>query len=170
MASTFTVQTTHIRLQGFFLPNGLVVDELTATGEGLSFEPETGAYALSGEGSLIATIGEAALSSFLETQLPYSVRKVEVQLVGGRIQVAAIAKVVFEIKAVALMQLELIDEKALHVNLESVEPAPVRGLIEGQLQRLNPVFTVDDLPFKVRLERTEIEAGQLRVYGKFELP
>ena len=67
------------------------------------------------------------------------------------------------------MHIEIVDGKQLHVILEDADPFPARGLIESQIENANPIFDAADLPFAVTIERTEIEAGQLRAFGTFIL-
>lgn len=169
MANLFSADKVAATLTNVKLSNGLVISEIAlevdefslASGSFKPHSPKTG--------RVVATLTEPHIAEFLDTTLPSAVKKVDVQLIGGRIQVAALAKVVFDIKALALMHIEIVDGKQLHVILEDADPFPARGLIESQIENANPIFDAADLPFAVTIERTEIEAGQLRAFGTFIL-
>lgn len=170
MSTLFSADKVEANLTNVRLSNGLVISEIALEIEEFSLSAGDHAPASPRQGNVVATLTEAHLSQFLDTTLPSAVKKVEVQLVGGRIQVAAIAKVVFDIKALALMHIELVDGKELNVILDEADPFPARGLIESQIEKANPIFNAADLPFEVTIERTEIEAGLLKAFGTFRLP
>lgn len=170
MSEPIRVRQARMEFQGLKMEHGPEVDRLVLVGEQLTLTSNPLNLRLGRDGTAEATIGEESLTSYLSTKLPAPISKVEVQLVGGRVQVAAIAKIVFEIRALAMCKLEIVDGREIHVRLESVEPGgPVRTMLEGQLDKVNPVFDVADLPVPAILESTRIEAGQLIVTGKFEL-
>lgn len=164
------ISRAEIRLEKLQLSNGLVVDHLEASADDLTIRQDPVSASLEAPGTVKATLSEGTLTEFLNEQLPAAVRKVEVQCVGGRLQIAAIAKVIFEVKVLALCRLEIVDGKQIFARLESVDPGgPIRSLIESQIERVNPVFNADDLPIPVSLVSTQVEAGTLTVNGTFNL-
>lgn len=169
MFDSIPIQRVQVDLSGMILPNGLQVDRIVVGGDNVQIVPKPLDLILSGPGALSAELTEGELARFISGQLPAAVRDVEVQCIGGRLQVAAIAKVVFEIRAIAMCRLEIVDGRYLYVRLESVEPGgPVGSLIESQIDRINPVFDAADLPLPVTLHSVASEAGRLTVSGTFE--
>lgn len=170
MPTGITIHSTAIQLHDLALPNRLIVDEIAIQGENISLETDPLSIHTQTEADIVASLSENRLASFLETLLPSAVRQIEVQLVGGRVQVAVIAKIVFEMKVIALCTLEIVGESEIFVRLQSVNPGgPVASLIESQIDRINPVFSSSELPFPIRIIRSEIESGMLKVYGKLNL-
>ena len=169
MSHAIPIQHAQIDLSGMVLPNGLLVERISVAGRDVQIQPKPLDLILSAPGTLSAELTEGELARFISGQLPAAVRDVEVQCIGGRLQVAAIAKVVFEIRAIAMCRLEIVHGRFIYVRLESVEPGgPVGSLIESQIDRINPVFDAADLPLPVTLQSVSSEAGRLTVSGIFE--
>ncbi len=170
MENAIAVGHVSLNLTELTLPNGLRVDQIEANAAGMRISTNPVSAQTPEPGQITARVKEATLSEFLSTQLPSAVRQVDVQCVGGRIQVAVIAKVVFEIKALAMCRLEIVDEQQIFVRVESIDPGgPIATLVEGQVDRVNPVFDARDLPVPTRLLRAESTEGELRVFGEFQL-
>ncbi|MBS1705899.1 MAG: LmeA family phospholipid-binding protein [Armatimonadetes bacterium] len=164
MESVVSCGHVDLRLDRLKLPNGLLVDSLSLDADNLQFDTQSKQASLATAGTCVATVSEQSLTEFLMAELPSAIRKVEVQCVGGRIQIAAIARVIVEIKALALCRLEIVDERELYVRLESVTPGgPVEGIVESNLEKVNPVFKSEDIPFPVRMLEARVEHGKVQL-------
>ena len=81
--------------------------------------------------------------------------------------VEASVSILIRIGGTATCRLKIEDEKRLLVELVSAEFLGVgaSGLIQNQLEKLNPVLDTDDLPLPVALKEVRLEQGVLRIFG-----
>jgi len=161
MSDSLLADSARLEFQQLLLPNGLKIErisvEATKTGlenSSLCEEPPR----------VVAVLNESDLAAFIQPKLPPPVRSVDVQLVGGRIQVAAIAKVLIEVTALLILRLEVVEQKEIHLRIESVDaPGPLEGIIENRIQDQNPIFEAKDVPIPIEILGTRIEAGKLEI-------
>jgi hypothetical protein len=145
------------------LPMGLRVDEIRLNLEHARIRHDPMRIELDKPAGVQARITEANLAAFLEEQAPGGLRSFEVELANGTIRASATAQVVIPIRGMAICTLEVKNEAQLFVRLESISP-PVgiaRNMFEAQLEKINPVLDVQELPLKVRLLGTQIDNGLL---------
>jgi hypothetical protein len=165
-----TIRHASLVLDEVTLPDGLKIDRLELDAVEIVVSGETQLPRSSRPMNAIAVMTETTLTEYLNAQLPTPIKKVEVTLKDGKVQVAAVAKVLFDIQALAICRMEIRDESELHVVLESLEPGgPVRAIVEGQLEGINPVLRAADLPLRVRLISADIDNGEIRVLGTASL-
>lgn len=94
----------------------------------------------------------------------------QVSLEPGVIIVECRVRVLLEIPVRAKLGLAIADQKELHVELIEVDKGgPVPGLIQNQLQAVNPVFKASDLPMPFSLDQVEINPDFVVVYGTVTL-
>jgi hypothetical protein len=153
-------------LGGIVLPRGPKIDSFELSGEGIRLQTEPFSLELTQPAAVKAVVLQGALESMIRDEAPPMLKDIQVTCREGGIFVVARAKVVFEITVEAECVLEVVGGKELHVRLVSVSaPGPVKSALEGQLDRLNPVFSAADLPLKVELTRVEMMDGCIALHG-----
>lgn len=83
------------------------------------------------------------------------------------IVVTASIRVLIELKGNALCQLRIEDRKRIIVVLEEVDVMGVgaKGLVQNQIDQINPVLDAADLPFNIELTEVELRSGELVIRG-----
>lgn len=119
-----------------------------------------------------AVVTQEDLLRFVQTKTPDNVRIEALHLNPKGIVVVAAVKMLLEIKGNALCQLQILDGKQLHVVLEEVDIMGVgaKGLVQNQLDQLNPVFDAAELPLPVTLTSVELGTGILTLRGVAQPP
>lgn len=146
---------------------GLVVDELHLVGSDAQVATDPVSIELSDWAQLEATVMEADLADFLTRQAPGGLKDFDVTIKGGFVHVAATARVIVEVRATAICRLVLKEQRYLFVELDSVEGlAMAKGMIQGQLDQINPVLDAGDLPLRVELDHVEAEQGRIVLRGR----
>lgn len=149
------------------LPMGLVIDRLSITGSQAEIVLDPFQLKHEAWGELEAELTSADLADFLNFKAPANVRDFEVQVTDGRIEVKATAKVIVELRVTAICTLEIRELKKLFVVLERVEGVPMaHGMIQGQLDQINPVLDVSSLPLDIELDRIEADNNVVRLFGR----
>ncbi|HVL37858.1 MAG TPA: LmeA family phospholipid-binding protein [Fimbriimonadaceae bacterium] len=151
-------------------PMGLVVDEvrLRASAE-TAITTKPFAVTLEKPATLEARISEQGLAAFLNAQSPGGLKDFQVQLSDGKVTASASARMLIEIRATAVCTLKIVDGRQIWVELQQVEVfggINAKGLVEGQLEKVNPVLDVSDLPLRVILTGVAIDSGYVIVYGE----
>lgn len=150
------------------LPIGLNLDEIEVHAERLTFE--NGALKLSEAAKVSVRVSEASLEAFVVNQLPPLLRDPRVRFEGGLLLVTATVKVLVDITATARLRMVLHGEDELHLELVDVDkPGPVHGIVEKQIENLNPVFKTADVPIPLALEEVRV-TDRLELLGRFRLP
>ncbi len=146
---------------------GLVVDELHLVGADAQLATDPVSIELSDWAQLEATVTETDLADFLTRQSPGGLKDFEVSVKGGFVHVAATARVIVEVRATAICRLVLKEQRYLFVELDSVDGlAMAKGMIQGQLDQINPVLDAGDLPLLVELDNVQAEQGQVVLRGR----
>lgn len=119
-------------------------------------------------GQIEAHINEEGLKVFLDEQAPGGLQNFEVELTDGKIKLLATMTMIIPIRAAAVCTLRIVDGRQIFVDLESVDVFGVgaTGLVEGHLQKVNPVLDVSELPLDIKLESLEIKEGLIVLHGK----
>lgn len=145
------------------LPFGLDVEILRVEGTGLLLQREPFDWKLGEPAKVVATVTDLALQAFLEHKKPGGLRDFFVQLSQGEVQVHATARVLIEIRAVAVCDLEIVEGKQLFVRLKKVDVLGVgaKSLVQKQLDEINPILDVKDLPVPLELQTVEIGDGKI---------
>lgn len=160
--SSLDATLTHVRL-----PIGLTLDKVVVTGQGIHMDTEPFEFNLQKPGKLEVTVGAGAISAFLNTKAPKAIKDFEVAIGEGSMVVKATAKVVVTVAVHAECSLEIVDGKLLYVRLVSVGKlgSTIQKLVQNQLDDVNPVLDVDDLPLKAELSEVILAGGVVRIAG-----
>lgn len=146
---------------------GLVVDELHVVGADGQLDTDPISIALNDWAQLEATVTETDLADFLTRQAPGGLKDFEVSIKGGFVHVSATARVIVEVRATAICRLVLKEQRYLFVELDSVDGlAMAKGMIQGQLDQINPVLDAGDLPLLIELDNVQAEQGQVVLRGR----
>ena len=159
-------------LNDLVTPIGLNIAAVVIRGDGARVQTEPFAYELESEADLEALIHESALEAFVKTKVPDNIQDIWVSLVPDKVHVRAVVRMILPVTANAVCTLRIEEGKRVFVDLESVEVlgAGVKGLVQKQLDAINPVLDVADLPLEVRLTEMRIEEGRLIAVGKARPP
>ena len=167
-----SVGAWEIVLNELVTPVGLTIAAVVIRGDGASVETEPFSYEMESEADLEALIHEAALEAFVKEKVPDNVQEIWLSLLPEKVHVRAVVRMILPVTANAVCTLRIEDGKRVFVELESVEVlgAGVKGLVQKQLDAINPVVDVSELPFEVRLTEIRIEEGRLVAVGKARPP
>jgi hypothetical protein len=149
------------------LPMGLVVDEVRLAAVKGLLDKDPFQIHLEKPGTLLVRVLEKDLEAFLEKEAPGGLRDFEVSAKDGRINVCGTLKMIFDLRAAAICTLRIVNQRRLFVDLESVDVMGVgaKSLVEAQLEKINPVLDVEELPFEVLLDSVTIEPGVIVLTG-----
>ena len=103
----------------------------------------------------------------LEQKAPAELQNVQATLLEGQVRVTGSVRVLIELSVEALSHLEIRDGRQLWVALDSVQVAGVGGksLVEKQIEKINPILDVNELPFDLRMNSVTILPGEIWVEG-----
>lgn len=149
------------------LPFGLVVDSFRLSASGGSAETKPFSLSLSESALVEATVSQGSLLNFLTRESPGNVRMEALHITPKGIVVTASIRVLIELKGNALCQLRIEDRKRIIVVLEEVDVMGVgaKGLVQNQIDQINPVLDAADLPFNIELTEVELRSGELVIRG-----
>lgn len=167
---SLSVGAVQATLHEVILPNGLKLDSVTVAGNDLAITSDPFSMTLREPGRAEVRLGQASIQAFLLPQLPDTLRDVTVRLVPGYVVANATMRVMFEMRGTAKFVLRVVDESALHVDIESVDvfSGVAKPMIEKQLAAINPVFETKDLPLRLRLSAARIVEGEVIIEGLVE--
>lgn len=171
-SSRASVGAWEVVLNDLVTPIGLTIAAVVIHGDGASFKTVPFAYEMDGEADLEAMIHESALEAFVKTKVPDNVQEIWLSLLPDKVHIRAVVRMIISVTANAICTLRIEDGKRVYVVLESVEVlgAGVKGLVQKQLDAINPVLDVSDIPLEVRLTEIRIEEGRLVATGKAKPP
>ncbi len=114
-----------------------------------------------------AEIDEDTLQEFVASRVPQGIQVQSVSLVPGEIHVRASVRMLIELSAVAVCVLRVEDGTRVFVDALSVDAlgGGATGMVQRQLDEVNPVLDVSGLPFSVKLSGVEVAAGRILVKG-----
>lgn len=169
------IEACEIRLTGIVIPIGLRVDEVTVSGERLTAYDAEPWLELSESAHLNVVVSQESVAAFLEKRAPAGLSKFRVEAEDGMLKVHAVKRILIEVPATALCRLVIRDGREIHVELESVEVmggASLTELVRSQIDAINPILDVDDLPLPMDLHLTSVETneGRILVRGVAEKP
>lgn len=149
------------------LPFGLSLDVVKVTGKQGSLERHPFGIRLNEPANVLVSVSEEGLRQFLDQESPGGLKDFEVKLDAGKLYVAATVRIVLEIRARAVCDVEIVDEKQLWVRLHEVEVLGVgaRNLVEKQLEKINPVLDVAEFPFDIILQKVSLGDGDMVLRG-----
>ena len=108
----------------------------------------------------------------MKTKVPDNVQEISLKLEPRQIRIQASVRLILPMTATALCTLRIEANKRVFVELQSVEilGAGVKGIVQKQLDAINPVLDVTPLPVDVSLDEIRIEEGRLVALGKLMPP
>ncbi len=144
---------------------GLIVDliEIDSTNPKVAVDPF--GVELDEAAKAAIHIAQTSVAQFLESQAPGGLSGVVVNLVDGQLHIQSTAQVVVPVTAQALCSLEIVEGKQLKVVLDEVSPTAGRGIVEAQLERINPVVDTNDLPLNIEMTHIDLSDGWISIYG-----
>jgi hypothetical protein len=169
VSQSLSAKALRLDLSGLVLPAGLTVDEAWLEAADLEVDLDSGSVALPAPGMMAARVSEASLTAFLERKAPPGLDGFEVRLANGFIHAAAVARVIIPIRGAAKCSLRIEDQTRLVLDVVELDvPSAARGLVEGQLENLNPVFDAGQLrlPVRVLLEDVAVRDGWIELRGR----
>lgn len=162
--------TAHLR--NTVLPMGLNIDDIRIYGSKIRLIHPPFSAAMSQPGKLEVFVSSGSLAAFLEKLGPAGLRDFRVEAADDRIVVRAVKVVLIPIASTAVARLRIHEGRQLFIELDSVEVAggaPLKNLVQGQLDQINPVLDVAQLPFvKARLTGVTMDRGGIVVTGEVE--
>lgn len=150
------------------LPVGLVLDEVEITTGPGKIRTKPWELNLDQAGAVTVRVSEGSVERFLLQKAPGGFGDIRVKLLSGRVLVDASIKVVFmDVSVKAICRLVVQDRQRLVVQLVSADMmgmAPER-MIQNQIDSINPLLDVADLPIPLELDSVEVEAGWIVARG-----
>jgi hypothetical protein len=146
---------------------GLVLDEVIVQGEGVSIQKHPFSVQLDNPGTLEVRIGEKQLAAFLEKKAPGGLSDFRVKLTNDEIHVEANARIIFTVGVTAICTLRIVDGRQLFVDLARLDALGGQStfnMVQAQLDKINPVLDVEDLPVNAVLTKVESNSV-LTLYG-----
>ncbi len=167
-----TIESGVATFANIVLPMGLQVASLELTGSGFTLSSDPFRIFASSTCSVRATVVEGDVASFLRAKAPSNITFQSVRLVDGQIHIAAAMQVLITITAQAVCRLVIVDRKQLVVELDSVEVLGMggKGLVQKQLDEINPLLDVSDLPVAMELLTVDILNREIVLTGGLKLP
>jgi hypothetical protein len=149
-------------------PVGLRIERISLSGRGARIDSGPFSLSLDRPGDVEAVVHENAVKAFLEERSPGGMRDVSVAVLPNGIHVEATVRVLIDMRAKAVCGLKIVDRTKLYVELLSIEVlgAAPKNLVQRQLDAVNPVLDVGDLPFEAEFEQIELGTGRVTVRGK----
>ncbi len=151
---------------------GLVVDELEIQAGACEIKTEPFVLGLDQAAEATAVISAASVKHVLEAKSPGSLRDFEVEIEGGIVTVACKATLVVQIPVKVTAKLEIVDATKVFVRVQHVDVlgGPAKNLVEGQIEKLNPIFDTTEFPFGLVLESVACEQGKVVLSGSVNWP
>jgi hypothetical protein len=159
MPDEVRLQSLEAKAFGIILPMGLRVDEVQLTSGPARAETDPFRLFLDQPGRILAIIEETSVAEYLNQLAPGGLKGFSVACADEVIRINAIAKILFEVPVEADLTLAVVLQSA------EVKGADARKLVEGQLDRINPIFDVKDFPVPMRIERVEVRDQAIWVHG-----
>lgn len=152
---------------GLILPMGLRVDRLQVATGAARLEPEPFALRLARPGAVQATLKLKDVAAFLDAKAPGNLKDFRLHEHDGDLKVTAKAPFLVPIPVEALCRLEIVNQNQLHVRLLSVQVmgGQAKGMVEGILEKQNPILDAADLPVEVIFRSVEIQGETIFVKG-----
>jgi hypothetical protein len=156
------------RLLAVTLPMGLTLDEVIIQGESLHLESHPFSIGLPQPGTLDVRISGASLIDFLDRKAPGNLSEFKVRFEEGLIHIDAKMSMIISMNVGAVCRLRIEEGTKLFVDLVRMDAIGGTGafnLVQKQLDALNPLIDVQDLPFDAMLESVDADGEYLVLRG-----
>ena len=152
---------------GLVLPMGLRVDRLQLAAGSTRVEADPFALKLDRPGAVQATLKLADVAAFLDAKAPGNLKDFRLYEHDGDLKVTAKAPFLVPIPVEALCRLEIVQQNQLHVRLISVQVmgGQAKGMVEGILEKQNPILDAADLPVNIIFRSVEVQGETIIVKG-----
>lgn len=148
-------------------PAGLVVDTIEIDAQDASYESGRQKLSLTEPAAFKGVVLQEDLLRFVSERTPEGIEIDSIRLVPGKIVVEAAVTMIIRVGGTAECSLQIEGGKRLMVRADSVDVmgGSMRSLVQKQLDGMNPLLDVSELPFEVELRTVEIEAGRIVLGG-----
>lgn len=162
--------STTLRLEGLVLPNGLRIDSLTARASDIALWTEPFRTDLRGGGHATATVLLSDVAALLDAAAPSGLRGFRLNGSAEGVEVEAVRPGVLSVRVRALVALEVRCGTDLAARLLSAKVfgANLGRWLESTIERMNPLFSVRDLPLPFRMEGADV--GPDRIALRLTMP
>ncbi len=162
------VRQWRAELHGLEIPNGLQIERVTVHGGDASLTTSPFSLGLESPARLEASVHESALLSYLSSLTASGLRDASISISSEGIRVEATVKVFVDLRVRAICALRIEDGARLFVDLVSVDilGAAPKGLVQKQLDLINPVLDVSDLAFEFELDQVELVSERIVIRGR----
>jgi hypothetical protein len=170
MSNTFRVKKLAAVLHDLEIPQGPTIDQLTlmtgtteVTGDPFSLDMKDAA-------EIEAFFSLANLEAFLDQLSPGGLQGFSADEENGELRIKAQAKVIVNIPISALCELVIMNGSEIWVELKDVEVmgGSAAKLVEGLIEKINPIFSASDLPFPAELQ--SVSVGETGVTATGHVP
>lgn len=148
-------------------PAGLVVDSIEIDAQDASYDSSRQKLALNKPAAFRGVVLQEDLAQFVRDKTPEGIEIDSIRLFPGKIVVEAAVTMIIRVGGTAECSLQIEGGKRLLVRADSVDVmgGSMRSLVQKQLDSMNPLLDVSELPFDVELASVEIEAGRIALGG-----
>ncbi len=169
--SDIAIGSIDATLRDLRLPVGLVLDYVKLDADGAAVRIDPVGISLKRAALVEVGIGERSLQAFLNLKAPGGLEDFRVHIRGGKVHVEAIKRVLVAVPARAVCSLRVVDETKLYVDVEDVQMlgAGVKDMVQGQLDQMNPIVDLAQLPVKAMIKEIVVDDGQVTLRGTAEL-
>ena len=165
ITTRYGLQGLNLRLSGVDLPIGLRLDEVLLEARDAVFETDPWRIVVSEPGRAVVRISQESFAAYLEGQSPAGASGFKVEVADGLIKIAASATLVIQINVLIACRLEVVGGKQINLLLEGVSPPVAQGMLQGQLEKLNPIIDLAGLPLNLTIEEAVVADGWIEIRG-----
>jgi hypothetical protein len=147
---------------------GLVVDTVQLNAKTVSLDHDPFSIQLEEPGSIEVTLSQENLEDFLNKEKPGGLHSFKVSMENDRVNVEATMKVLVEMRGKAICTLRVVNGSQIWIDLQDVEVLGIgaRGLVEKQLEKINPVLDVSTFPLELTINEVAIYDGEVVLRGR----
>jgi len=163
----FRARRIQAEIDDFILPMGLKVAAIKLTAANVAVYGKPFSFASDEPGTFQASVTEADLAAFLEKQAPVGLKKFKVRAADGKLYIDAVKSMIIDVPAKAVCTLRIEGGTKMYVDIESVEISGVgaKNLVQSQLDQINPVLDVAELPIRATLQTIDTVDGAVVLKG-----
>ena len=149
---------------------GLVISEVRITGQAAHFVREPFSIKLDEPAEIEAEILQGDVQAMLNAMKPGGLQNFSVTMDEGKVNVDATMQMLLTVPVSAVCTLRIDQGTRLFIDLESVSVlggAP-KSMVQKQLDAINPVFDLAQLPINGTLVSVEVSGGKALLKGHLE--
>jgi hypothetical protein len=151
---------------------GLRVETLTLTGVGLTIQKDKPQIHVVAPAKFELVVLDSALASVIESKAPAGLKNLKIRSESGKLVIEAVKKILVDLPVSAACTLRIENRTQVFVDMESVDVmgASIGQLFQSQLEKVNPILDVVQLPFPAMLDKIELLDGKIVVFGEVSPP